>query len=191
MRRELVAAFAALLLAAACESLPDTSAGAVNAGVGAGGAQGAGQGTVTATPGGGAPPAAATPPRTGPTPGTVQQFTVEVGDRVLFDFDRSDLTPTARATLERQAAWLRLYPNARVQIEGHADERGTREYNLALGARRAQSVVTFLTSAGIAGGRITTISYGKERPAVLGSNDTAWSQNRRGVTAIQSGVPTN
>ena len=183
MRREILASIAALLLLAACRTPPDQTAGAVNAGAGAGAQQqGAGVGQAAVPPAAAAqqPPPAA--PR-GPGAGTVQEF-VTVGDRVLFDFDRFDLSPLARATLERQAAWLKLYPNVRIQVEGHCDERGTREYNLALGDRRAKAASNYLVSLGIAAARIKTISYGKERPAVLGSNEAAWSQNRRGVTVV-------
>ncbi|HEY9568639.1 MAG TPA: peptidoglycan-associated lipoprotein Pal, partial [Thalassobaculum sp.] len=119
-----------------------------------------------------------------PTPGSEEDFVVNVGDRVFFGLDSIDLSPEARATLDRQAQWLKQYPNVSVTIEGHADERGTREYNLALGERRATSVKSYLVAAGVPANRITTISYGKERPAVLGSNESAWAQNRRGVTTI-------
>ena len=120
-----------------------------------------------------------------PVPGTQQDLVVNVGDRVFFETDSSDLTSAARTTLENQASWLEQYPNLSVTIEGHADERGTREYNLALGERRANAVQNYLTALGVSPSRVTTISYGKERPAVPGSNDTAWSQNRRGVTKVQ------
>lgn len=118
-------------------------------------------------------------------PGSQEDFVVNVGDRVFFAFDRSDLSAEARATLERQAAWLQQYPNRRIVVEGHADERGTREYNLGLGERRANSVRQYLVALGIDAGRLTTVSYGKERPAVLGSNEAAWAQNRRGVSVVQ------
>src|SRR5690606_13012106 len=108
-----------------------------------------------------------------------------VGDRVFFGYDRYDLAAEARATLEKQATWLQQYPNLVITIEGHADERGTREYNLALGERRANSVKNYLVALGVPASRITTISYGKERPAVVGSDEMAWSQNRRGVTVVQ------
>ena len=121
----------------------------------------------------------------GPTPGTQQDFVVNIGDRVFFATDQHDLTMEARNALERQSQWLKQYPNIRVTIEGHADERGTREYNLALGERRAQSVRSYLTALGIAPTRINTISYGKERPAVVGSTPEAWAQNRRAVTVIE------
>ena len=127
----------------------------------------------------------------GPTPGSVEEFVQVVGDRVFFGFDRSDLSGEARTTLEGQAQWLQQYPNVTVQIEGHADERGTRAYNLALGERRATAARNYLVALGIPASRITTISYGKERPAVLGSNEAAWGQNRRAVTVIVSGAPTS
>jgi len=117
-------------------------------------------------------------------PGSQEDLVVNVGDRVFFGFDRFDLTPEARGTLDRQAAWLKQYPNVTVTVEGHADERGTREYNLALGERRANSVKNYLVAQGTNPARVKTISYGKERPAVLGSNEAAWAQNRRGVTVV-------
>jgi peptidoglycan-associated lipoprotein len=119
------------------------------------------------------------------TPGTEQDLATNVGDRVFFGYDAYDVNDEARATLEKQAAWLKQYPNLNVSIEGHCDERGTREYNLALGERRANAVKNYLVALGIAPSRISTISYGKERPAVVGANDAAWSQNRRGVTVVQ------
>jgi len=121
-------------------------------------------------------------------PGSVQDLVVNVGDRVYFDLDRYNLKPSAQATLERQAAWLKTYSNVTITVEGHCDERGTREYNLALGSRRANAVKDYLVSLGIAPNRITTISYGKERPAVLGSTEDAWAQNRRGVTVVTGGA---
>ena len=133
----------------------------------------------------------APPAQTGPAPGSVEEFVQVVGDRVLFGFDRFDLTPQARSTLEAQAQWLQQYPNVTVQIEGHADERGTRAYNLALGDRRANAARNYLVALGVPASRITTISYGKERPAVLGSNEEAWRQNRRAVTVIVSGAATS
>lgn len=123
-------------------------------------------------------------PVDGPAPGTQQDLVVNVGDRVFFGYDRSDLTAEGQGTLQMQADWLKQYPSVNVTIEGHADERGTREYNLALGERRAQAVKSYLVALGISPMRITTISYGKERPAVMGSNPAAWSQNRRGVTVV-------
>ncbi len=112
------------------------------------------------------------------------QFVNNVGDRVFFAYDSSALTSEGQATLERQAAWLTQNSGVNVTLEGHCDERGTREYNLALGERRANSAKNFLVSLGIPEMRITTVSYGKERPAVVGSNEASWAQNSRAVTVI-------
>lgn len=117
-------------------------------------------------------------------PGTQDELTANVGDRVFFAFDKSDLSPEARATLDRQAAWLKKYASLTVTVEGHADERGTREYNLALGERRATAAKNYLVAAGVSANRVKIVSYGKERPAVLGSNEAAWAQNRRAVTVV-------
>lgn len=106
-------------------------------------------------------------------------------DRVFFGFDSSVLSSDAQATLNRQVKWLKKNPDSKVTVEGHCDERGTREYNLALGDRRANAVKNYLVSSGISAGRITPISYGKERPAVVGSNHAAWAENRRGVTIVK------
>jgi peptidoglycan-associated lipoprotein len=121
----------------------------------------------------------------GGAPGSQQEFLVTVGDRVFFDTDSSDLSPTAIATLDKQAVWLNHYSNYKILIEGHADERGTREYNIALGARRASVVVNYLESKGVAASRITSKSYGKERPVAICDDISCWSQNRRAVTVIQ------
>jgi peptidoglycan-associated lipoprotein len=115
---------------------------------------------------------------------TLQEQLVAVGDRVFFDYDKSDLKPEARRQIERWAAFMKTNANATITIEGHCDERGTREYNLALGERRANAAKNFLVSQGIEARRVATISYGKERPAVNGSNEAAWSQNRRGVAVV-------
>jgi peptidoglycan-associated lipoprotein len=123
-------------------------------------------------------------PVNGVVPGTQQDLVVNVGDRVFFAYDQFDLSPEARATLERQAAWLKQYPNVNITVEGHADERGTREYNLALGEKRANSTKSYLMSLGVDSTRINTISYGKERPAVPEATAAAWSQNRRAVTVV-------
>ena len=117
-------------------------------------------------------------------PGSQQDLEASAGDRVFFAFDRSDISAEARQTLTRQADWLRRYPNVTVTIEGHCDERGTREYNLALGERRAQAAKNVLVALGISASRMTTISYGKERPAVVGSTEEAYAQNRRAVTVV-------
>jgi peptidoglycan-associated lipoprotein len=121
----------------------------------------------------------------GGPPGSQQEFLVTVGDRVFFETDSSALTATAVATLDKQAAWLNHYSNYRILIEGHADERGTREYNIALGARRASVVVNYLVSKGVNSGRITSKSFGKERPVAICDDISCWSQNRRAVTVIQ------
>ena len=118
------------------------------------------------------------------TPGSAQDFVVNVGDRVFFESDSSDLTPTATSTLDKQAAWLNQYPRYTISMEGHADERGTREYNFALGARRAQAARDYLASRGINASRIKTISYGKERPVAVCDDISCWSQNRRAVTVL-------
>jgi peptidoglycan-associated lipoprotein len=121
----------------------------------------------------------------GGAPGSQQEFLVTVGDRVFFDTDSSELTPTSTATLDKQAVWLNHYSNYKILIEGHADERGTREYNIALGARRASVVVAYLESKGIDASRITSKSYGKERPVAICDDISCWSQNRRAVTVLQ------
>ena len=113
-----------------------------------------------------------------------EDLIVNVGDRVFFNYDSSDLDSDAQELLQDQVAWLKQYSDVSVIVEGHCDERGTREYNLALGEKRAQSVKNYLISLGISSDRISTISYGKERPAVVGSNDGAWAQNRRSVTIV-------
>lgn len=118
-------------------------------------------------------------------PGTQEDLAQNAGDRVFFGYDRYDLEDEARMTLDKQAAWLKQYANLSITIEGHADERGTREYNLSLGERRANSVKNYLIALGVDASRVNTISYGKERPAVVGSDDTSWAQNRRGVTTVQ------
>jgi peptidoglycan-associated lipoprotein len=124
-----------------------------------------------------------TPTTPGNTPGSQADFVATVSsDRIFFETDSSDVDSTDQATLQSQAQWLARYPNARVTIEGHADERGTREYNLALGERRANSTKNALAALGVTADRITTISYGKERPDALGSDEDSWSRNRRAVT---------
>ena len=121
----------------------------------------------------------------GGPPGSQQEFLVTVGDRVFFETDSSSLTSTAQATLDKQAAWLNKYTNYRILLEGHADERGTREYNIALGARRASVVVNYLVSRGVNAQRIQQKSFGKERPVAICDDISCWSQNRRAVTVVQ------
>ena len=118
------------------------------------------------------------------TPGSQQDFVVNVGDRVFFESDQTELSPQAIATLDKQAQWLQQYNRYAFTIEGHADERGTREYNIALGARRAQAVRDYLSARGISPSRIRTISYGKERPVAVCDDISCWSQNRRAVTVL-------
>ncbi|MCI0431834.1 MAG: peptidoglycan-associated lipoprotein Pal [Rhodospirillales bacterium] len=169
MRFKFLSVLAAGFLLAACASTPeDTQASSAGGSTTSGAA-----GTVASTV----------------VPGSQEDLVQNVGDRVFFGFDRYDLTPEAQATLERQAAWLQQYPAVTVSVEGHADERGTREYNLALGERRANSVKNYLVALGIDQNRVATISYGKERPAVPGSNEDAWAQNRRAVTVVTGGAP--
>jgi peptidoglycan-associated lipoprotein len=113
---------------------------------------------------------------------------VNVGDRVFFPTDQTNLTDAGMDTLRRQAAWLKLYPQVKILVEGHADERGTREYNLALSARRGANSKTFLIAQGVDPSRIRTISYGKERPVALCDAESCWSQNRRAVTVVTEGA---
>lgn len=124
------------------------------------------------------------PGQGGGSPGSQQEFLVSVGDRVFFETDSSVLTADAQATLDKQAQWLAQYPQYQIIIEGHADERGTREYNIALGARRGSAVVDYLVSKGIPAGRISSVSYGKERPVAVCNDISCWSQNRRAVTVL-------
>ncbi|MCR9071749.1 MAG: peptidoglycan-associated lipoprotein Pal [Alphaproteobacteria bacterium] len=166
MRIKFLSVFAAVALLAACETAPTDTANTNTGG-----------NTQTTSSTTAAAPA-------GPTPGSAEDFVVNVGDRVFFDFDSSALDADARTTLERQAFFLRKYPSISITIEGHCDERGTREYNLALGERRAAATRDYLVSLGIDPSRVTTISYGKERPVNPASNEQAWAENRRGVTVI-------
>lgn len=172
MALRFVSILAALLLLAACETTPEKSKSASGAG-----------GTSASSGGSGGTMSQKLP---GPKPGSAEDFVVNVGDRVFFDFDKFNLKPKARQTLQRQAAWLKRYPSVVITVEGHCDERGTREYNLALGERRANSAKNYLVALGVNPNRIRTISYGKERPAVAGSNDAAWAQNRRAVTVVRA-----
>jgi len=141
--------------------------------------------TTTTQPEGGGQTASG--PASGPAPNTTEYFNQVVGDRVFFATDRYDLNPLSQATLQRQAQWLQSNPAASVTIEGHADERGTRQYNLGLGARRANSVRDHLISLGVDASRLDTVTFGKERPVALCSNESCWSQNRRGVSVVAGG----
>lgn len=152
------------------------------------------EGAVPTTPTAPQYPTAPTTPVTGTpvgavVPGSEQDFVVNIGDRVYFDLNMYQIRPEAFARLDAQAQWLQRYPQVTIRIEGNADERGTREYNLALAARRAESVRNYLVDRGIPAGRIDTISYGKERPIAEGSNEAAWARNRNAHTAIVSGAP--
>jgi peptidoglycan-associated lipoprotein len=161
MRFKVLTVFAAVLLLAACgedRQEPATS------------------GTTTT---------ATAPAPAGPPPGSQEELLVQVGDRIFFDTDKSELKPEARATLERLAAWMNQNPGVAITVEGHCDERGTREYNLGLGERRATATRNYLVSLGINGNRVGTISYGKERPAVPGHTEAAWAQNRRSVFVVR------
>jgi peptidoglycan-associated lipoprotein len=135
-----------------------------------------------------APTPAPTPAPVGIIPGSMQDFVVNVGDRVYFDFDAYTLRADATPILDAQAAWLINYPSVKVRIEGNADERGTKEYNFALGARRAEAVSSYLISKGVVPGRIATISYGKENPIDPGTTEDAWAKNRNAHTTLTSGA---
>jgi len=174
MRLKILALLASVALVSACAQDQDISSGS------------SGAGKVASTTGSSSSSSGSTGGvgSSALKPGSKEEFVAEVGDRVFFGYDKSDLTPSAQSTLDGQALWLQKYPSVRVTVEGHCDERGTREYNLALGERRASSVKDYLVARGIDGGRISTISYGKERPMALGNNKGAWMQNRRGVTVI-------
>ena len=124
------------------------------------------------------------PSDAGLDPTSQEYLVVNIGDRVFFDYDRSDIQAEAQTLLDQVSVWMQTYPSVTLTIEGHCDERGTREYNLALGERRASSVNDYLVALGIEPGRLSTISFGKERPAVLGSNESSWAQNRRGVLVV-------
>ncbi len=134
------------------------------------------------------PPPMAAPVQSGILPGSAQDFKVNVGDTVHFAVNEYNIEDSDKSLLGRQAVWLAKYPSVRVTVEGHADERGTREYNLALGARRANAVKEYLVSQGVSTGRVETVSYGKERPICTESNEACWAQNRRGITTITAGA---
>ena len=154
------AAIVLAITATACAKNPADDASLAGAGYGAGGAA---------------------------TPGSQQDFVVNVGDRVFFESDSTELSSTAQATLDKQARWLQQYNRYSFTVEGHADERGTREYNFALGARRAEVTKEYLVAKGISASRIKTISYGKERPVAVCNDISCWSQNRRAVTVLGAG----
>ena len=163
---------AVLALLAGCTSADEapSSLGDASAAGGAGGGQGISSSELAGQP----------------MPGSQEDLEVSVGDRVLFDYDSSVLDPVATQTLDRQAAWLKQYPDVIVTVEGHADERGTREYNLALGDRRASAVKNYLVALQVSDDRILTLSYGEERPDDPGHDEAAWARNRRAVTVVNT-----
>ena len=165
----LVSAFLVLFVAACATKPPDA---ADSSGSGSSSSDSSVEGTISETAG------------SGIVKGSQEDLIVNVGDRVFFGYDSSDLDSDALELLQDQVAWLKQNSNVSVTIEGHCDERGTREYNLALGEKRAQAVKNYLIGLGISPDRVSTVSYGKERPAVVGSNDGAWAQNRRSVTIV-------
>ena len=160
-----------VLFVAACATTPKDSADSSGSGSSSSESDVSSEGTITETPG------------SGIVSGSQEDLIVNVGDRVFFGYDSSELDSDAKELLQDQVAWIKEH-NASITIEGHCDERGTREYNLALGEKKAQAVKNYMTSLGISSSQISTISFGKERPAVVGSNDGAWSQNRRSVTTV-------
>jgi peptidoglycan-associated lipoprotein len=158
MNAKILGALAALSLLAAC-SHPDQTGAATGSG--------------------------ATAATAGPIPGSEEDLVQNVGDRVFYAFNASTLSGDARSTLDRQSAWLQRYPQVAVQLAGNCDERGTEEYNLALGQRRANSARDYLVARGVSSARISTISYGKDRPTALGSDEAAWTQNRNAITSVK------
>ncbi|MCH2547785.1 MAG: peptidoglycan-associated lipoprotein Pal [Alphaproteobacteria bacterium] len=166
---KLLAMLSALTMVAACETAPidDTT---LNASGNTGANSGMNDGMMTSG---------------SVRPGSQDDLEQNVGDRVFYGYDSSVLTSEGQNTLERQAAWLKQYPSVNVTVEGHADERGTREYNIALGERRANAAKNYLVSLGVDSSRLSVVSYGKERPAVLGSTEDAYAQNRRAVTVVE------
>ncbi|MCZ6452960.1 MAG: peptidoglycan-associated lipoprotein Pal [Alphaproteobacteria bacterium] len=173
MKINLPVVVAAAFLLAACTSASDDAADSTSGGDSAAPAQSSGTNVAATT-------------RSGAKPGSQLDLEINVGDRVFFAYDKSTLSSNGRTTVEKWAAWLKTYPANKLKIEGHADERGTREYNLALGERRANASREYLVSLGVAPNRVKTISYGKERPAIPGSNENAYTQNRRGVAVIDA-----
>lgn len=160
MNVRILGALAAVALLAACSSNPDSTAAAT------------GTGASAATGG-------------GPTPGSQEDLVANVGDRVFYGFDSAQLSGDARSTLDRQANWLGRYQQVSVQLAGNCDDRGTEEYNLALGQRRANAARDYLVARGVSSARIATISYGKDRPTALGDNEESWAQNRNSITSVR------
>ena len=179
MINRIFALFAIVAFLAACETAPKDAGDA--AGSGASGSSDTSSSSSSSSSASGG----STSSSSGSSSMTKDEELVSIGNKVYFDFDSSALSADAKSTLNAQAAFLRSNPSVRITVEGHADERGTREYNLALGDRRASAARDFLVAQGIDGARIKTISYGKERPEMVGSNDEAWAKNRRSVSIIR------
>ena len=179
MINRIFALFAIVAFLAACETAPKDAGDA--AGSGASGSSDTSSSSSSSSSASGG----STSSSSGSSTMTKDEELVSIGNKVYFDFDSSALSADAKSTLNAQAAFLRSNPSVRITVEGHADERGTREYNLALGDRRASAARDFLVAQGIDGARIKTISYGKERPEMIGSNDEAWAKNRRSVSIIR------
>ena len=182
MRFSYVICVLAGLALAACESSPEVNSSTTG--------DGSSLGATQSQPGTGGPVTSGVTSQqvTAEAPGSAEDFVVNVGDRVLFGLNRFDLSPNARTTIENQVTWLKRFPGVTITIEGHTDERGTREYNLALGERRANSVRDYMIALGVDPNRLQTLSYGKERPVDPASNEDAWSRNRRGVTVVEDGT---
>ena len=171
-----ICALAGLALAA-CESSPEVNSSATGDGSSSGAASQSGTGGPVTS-------GVTSQQVTAQAPGSAEDFVVNVGDRVLFGLNRFDLSPEARTTVENQVIWLKRFPSVTITVEGHADERGTREYNLAPGERRANSLRDYMIALGVDPNRVKTLSYGKERPVDPASNEEAWSRNRRAVTVV-------
>ena len=186
MHYKILGIFAAVFLLAACETPVEDKAGASGTGgASTGGTTGSASSGATG-PSEGAAPGGTSRSASGPAKGSQGDLLMSAGDLIHFDFDKSDLKPHARSVLEAQAAWLKKNAAVDVTIEGHADERGTEDYNFALGERRANAAKTYLVALGISTSRIKITSYGKSRPVALGSNEAAWAQNRRAVTKVRA-----
>lgn len=195
MFQRLVTLFAVALLFAACETAPkvagDSASGSTSSGASAAAASstnsaatGAASASASATASSPSSSSSASAANTGETQMSAKDKLAQVGNTVFFDFDSAELSEVSKNTLDRQAAFLNVNPALIIIVEGHADERGTREYNLALGDRRAVAVRDYLLAKGLNAARIRTVSYGKERPAVVGSNEDAWAKNRRAATVL-------
>jgi len=181
----LVPLAAVMMIVAACESTPDDAAATSDdGGASQSASSSSSDSSSAAVDSSSVDSDVSTADASAPIPGTQEDLVQNVGDRVFFDYDSAVLSPEGRRTLERQAEWLRLFPELSITIEGHCDERGTREYNLALGERRATAARDYLIAFGLNPSRLRTTSYGKERPYALGHNEESWGLNRRSVTVV-------